>query len=279
MPELPELEVMKDNLDRLIKGRRLEALQILKPYIQKTPLPEGLPGQLVTAVSRRGKYIEIDLERHRFIIHLMLSGRLRFSLQNQPVLKSASAVMRFDSGFIQFLEESKLKQMGLWIVPKDIRIDDLKSLGPEPLSPGFTPDRLRSLLAASRERLKLFLVNQANVAGIGNAYSDEICWEAGLSPFKPSSKLTPDEVENVHEAISNVLNHAITETRREAGDVLDIPEKRGFLKVHRHKDEPCPRCGTKIAWVSTTSRNTYYCPGCQAEGKVLKDGRTSKFLK
>ncbi|MBD3285927.1 hypothetical protein GF359_05555 [candidate division WOR-3 bacterium] len=279
MPELPELEVLRENLENRLKDRVLRELRIRKPYIQKTPQPDDLFPQKVTAVSRRGKYIIIDAERNRFIIHLMLSGRMKLRSSSDPVLKSTAAVFVFCDSFLQLTEEARLKRMSLWIVVSDVKVDDIKPLGPEPLSPDFTPERFSSIISTSRQRLKSFLVNQRNMAGIGNAYADEICWEAGLSPFRQASKLTGEEIERVYAAIGKVLREGISQIRRAAGDSLDIGEKRGFMKVHRRKDEPCPRCGKPIAWVSTTSRNTYYCPGCQTGGKVLKDGRRSRFLK
>ncbi len=147
------------------------------------------------------------------------------------------------------------------------------------MSEEFTVDRLAELLRGSRERLKNFLLNQRNVAGIGNAYADEICWQAGLSPFKQANKLTSDEVARLHGAIRKTLIEATKETRRLTGDRIEIDESRPFMAVHRRKGEPCPRCGTRVQWVSTTARDTFYCPRCQTEGRILKDGRTSRFLK
>ncbi|MBN2379552.1 Fpg/Nei family DNA glycosylase [candidate division WOR-3 bacterium] len=279
MPELPELEVLRVNLARQIGGKRLQRFLIRKPYIQKTTLPDDLEGQNITGITRRGKYIVIDAERNRFIIHLMFRGRLKWMSPDAEIMKSAAAVMTFPEGTIQLVEDAKLKRMSLWIIGANVEADHLRRLGPEPLTPEFTKDRLASIISTSHERLKGFLVNQRNVAGIGNAYSDEICWDAGLSPFKQSNKLTPQEITRLYNSIGKVLREGIFQTRKVAGDSLDIPEKREFMNVHRHKDEPCPRCGTTIAWVSTSSRNTYYCPGCQTGGKVLKDGRTSKFLR
>jgi len=282
MPELPELEVLRENLGKRITGCVIKKFVILKPYVQKTLLPDKLTPQKITGISRRGKFISIDAERNRFVIHLMLSGRLKLkpsSPSTAPLLKSTAAALFFENSILQLTEEAKLKRMSLWIVDADTDFTDIKSLGPEPLSPDFTIDRFSTIIFASRQRLKSFLVNQRNIAGIGNAYSDEICWEARLSPFKQASKLTDDELRRVYDAIDKVLREGISETRKAAGDSIDIPEKRLFMKVHRHRNEHCPRCGTDVAWVSTTARNTYYCPSCQTGGKLLKDGRTSKFLK
>lgn len=206
MPEIPELEVLKENLQRLIGGKRIADLRIIKPYIQKTILPDDLVGQKVTGIERRGKYIEIALERHRIVVHLMLSGRFKIQPREKPPLKSSAAFVEFDDGnTLHLVEEAKLKRMSMWILPGEKGADDLKELGPEPLSGEFDVDRLAGLLGASRERLKNFLLNQRNVAGIGNAYADEICWRARLSPFKQAGKLTSEEAAKLHEAIRKTL--------------------------------------------------------------------------
>jgi formamidopyrimidine-DNA glycosylase len=264
MPELPELEVLRENLNQLIGGKRIEDFRIIKPYIQKTLLPDDLIGQRVAAVTRRGKYIEIALERYRIVVHLMLSGRFKMQPREKEPLKSSAAFVEFDNGkALHLVEEAKLKRMSMWILPKDKGAGDIKELGPEPLSDGFTVDRLAELLRASRERLKNFLLNQRNVAGIGNAYADEICWQARLSPFKQANKLTSEEVARLHEAIRKTLIQAIKQTRRLTGNGIEINESRPFMAVHRCIGEPYPRCGTKVQWVSSTSRDTYYCPRCQ----------------
>ncbi len=264
MPELPELEVLKENLNQLIVGKRIADLRIIKPYIQKTLLPDDLIGQRVAAVTRRGKYIEIALERHRIVVHLMLSGRFKMRPKEKGPFKSSAAFVEFNNGnTLHLVEEAKLKRMSMWILPKDKGADDIKELGPEPLSDEFTIDRLVKLLSGSRERLKNFLLNQRNVAGIGNAYADEICWQTGLSPFKQAGKLTSEEVARLHGAIRKTLIEAFKETRRLTGNKLEIDESRPFMAVHRRKGEPCPRCGTRVQWVSTTTRDTFYCPRCQ----------------
>lgn len=284
MPELPELTVLRENLESLIKGKALTEFSVLKPYIQKTTVPEDLVGQKTTAVTRRGKYITIDLERHRFIIHLMLAGRFKPLSSGKSPQKTAACLMRFgedgkrESG-IQLTEDAKLKRMSMWIVDIRTTVDQIKPLGLEPLSEEFSLDKLTGLMTSSRQRLKSFLVNQRNIAGIGNAYSDEICWEARLSPYKQASKLNPEEVSRLHTAVGKILSEAVMEVRRLTGNAITVNEERPTLAVHRRKGEACPRCGSGVQWVSATSRNTYYCPRCQTGGKILKDGRTSKFVK
>jgi formamidopyrimidine-DNA glycosylase len=288
VPEIPELEVLKENLQRLIEGKVLKQLRIIKPYVQKTTVPGNLIGQKVTGITRRGKYITIDLEDHRLIIHLMLRGRFKPLARGKQPYKTAAALLEFEGASIQLVEDAKLKRMSLWIVEKNITVDDIKPLGVEPLSDEFTHKRLEELIANSSERLKNFLLNQHNIAGIGNAYADEICWRAGLSPFKQAAKLDKDEITRLYSAIGETLVEATEETRKltgegdeegKEGEGIEINEERPFMAVHRRRGKPCPRCGRKVEWVSTTLRDTFYCPNCQTEGRVLKDGRTSRFLK
>ena len=279
VPEIPELEVLRENLGRLIGGKILKELRIIKPYIQKTTVPGDLIGQRVTDITRRGKYITIDLEGHRLIIHPMLKGRFKPLAKDKPPYKTAAALLEFEDASVQLVEDAKLKRMSMWIVDKNTTVDDIKPLGVEPLSDEFTQERLQELLANSRERLKNFLLNQRNIAGIGNAYADEICWRARLSPFKQAGKLDKDEITRLYSAIGETLVEATKETRKLTGYRIEINETRPFMAVHRRRGEPCPRCGTRVEWVSTTSRDTFYCPSCQTEGRILKDGRTSRFLK
>jgi formamidopyrimidine-DNA glycosylase len=278
LPEIPELTILRDNLARFIKGKTLTEFRILKPYVQKTTVPDNLTGQRITGISRRGKYITIDLQRHRLIVHLMLSGRFKLLTKGKELYKSAAALLGFEGVSIQLVEEAKLKRMSLWILDRQARVDDIKPLGIESLSENFTEECLADLASGSRERLKGFLLNQRRLAGIGNAYANEICWRARLSPFKQANKLNVEEIKRFHSAITDTLRQAIEAVRKIAGDRIDIPEKRTFLVIHRRKGQPCPACGTKIEWVSS-SRDTFYCPGCQTGGRILKDRRTSKFLK
>ncbi len=280
MPEIPELEVLRENLSSAILNKSVAAIRILKPYIQKTLVPDDVTGQRVTAVERRAKYVSILLERVRIVVHLMLAGRFRLVAKGKKPPPSTAAVVEFDDDTaLALTEEGSLKKMSMWVLDISQNVDDLKELGVEPLSAGFTPEKLIYLLSRSRERVKNFLLNQENLAGIGNAYSDEILWHARLSPTKQASKLSIEEEENLYKAVGEVLRKAIEETRKVTGSRVEINESRPFLKVHRRKGQPCPRCGARIEWISTMSRDTFYCPKCQTGGRVLADQRTSKFLK
>jgi formamidopyrimidine-DNA glycosylase len=150
----------------------------------------------------------------------------------------------------------------------------IENLGLEPLSREFTPDMLENLLKSERKQLKRLLCRQSKIAGIGNAYADEILWKAGLSPFKISTNLSKRETEKLYEAIISVLSWAIQQVM-----CLKRIEKRDFLQIHGRKGHLCPRCRDKIRVVSFSQGDTYYCATCQTGGHKLKDRRMSKFYR
>ena len=282
MPELPELEVLRENLASKILGKKIEKVKILKPYLLKTlARPEkDLIAHKFTQIHRRGKYLIFHTtSSFKMVIHLMLSGRIEFGLRKRKYGRAVSAVFSFDRGVdISILEFGPQKRAALYVVRDLNEIPNFRNLGIEPLEPTFTPEVLHQLLHKENRHLKSFLVNQTSIVGIGNTYSDEILWEAGLSPFKSTTSLGPQETESLYRAIKTILKWGTGEIKKRWGDKLPIKELREFLRVHNKKGEQCPRCEEIIQWVSYRDRNTYYCPGCQTQGRVLKDRRYSRFL-
>lgn len=282
MPELPELEVLKENLAPKISGKRIEKVKILKPYLLKTlARPEKkLIANKFTQIHRRGKYLIFNTtSSFKVVIHLMLSGRIEYGLRKRKYGKAVSAVFSFQDGVdMCILEFGPQKRAALYVVRGLKEIPNFRNLGFEPLEPTFTPEVLHQLLNKENRHLKSFLVNQEPIVGIGNAYADEILWEAGLSPFKSTTSLDPQETESLHRATKTVLWCGIGEIKKRVGDELPIKERREFLRIHNKKGERCPRCEDIIQWVSYRDRNTYYCPGCQTQGRILKDRRYSRFL-
>jgi formamidopyrimidine-DNA glycosylase len=173
------------------------------------------------------------------------------------------------------------KAASVWVFPAN-RLDTaepLAELGIEPFSPEFTPEALARALRAARMRLKAFLVTQRYVVGIGNTYADEILWAARLSPQAITAALDEEEVRRLHQAITATLERGIDVHRSVAAGGLPMKEPLEGLAVHRKGGEPCPRCGTRIAVIYYEDRETYYCPVCQAEGKVYADRRRSRLLR
>jgi len=316
MPELPELEVLKENLVSQIKGKKIEGLQILKPYILKnyfkplenrtqwmemgknksvlarpvrngsrvgsnapsdllTGFTEGLNGEKIENIERRGKFLIIKLSKHKIIIHLMLHGSIKYVLPSVNIKKNAAALIRFDDGTVlEMSETGSKKRMSIYILPHNELLKQIENLGIEPLENDFTIEKLKSLLQKESKQIKSFLCDQKKIVGIGNAYADEILWQAGISPFKITTKLDKTEIKNLHRAIIAVLKWAIDQVRDRG-----ISEKRDFLIVHNKGGKACPKCGDLILSVQFSNRETFYCPKCQTRGRKLKDRRLSKLFR
>ncbi len=274
MPELPELEVLKENLLSELTGKRIERFIILKPYVLKNLFDGDLSGEQVRTVTRRGKYLMIHLDTLTVILHLMLRGRV-LTTGRCRMRKSLAAFIRFTDGDCLEIEEPGTRKMlKVYVCQKDDRIPQIERLGHEPLAPGFDVRTLRSLLPGASCQLRSFLRSQRYMAGIGSAYADEILWKAQLSPFKPTASMKEQETTRLYRAIKDVLSDAVVQVRRSG-----ISEKRGFLHIHGKKDMPCPRCGERILTVSFSRGDVYYCPNCQTRGRKLKDRRMSKFYR
>lgn len=304
MPELPELEVLKENLLSQIKGKKIQEIHILKPYVLKnyfTPLENTnllarkkknrltfvgsesnaasmfLTGcdEKVEDIERRGKYLIIKLTKYKIVIHLMLRGSVKYILPDNKIKKSSAALITFEDGTIlEFNETGFKKRMAIHILYKDQTLKQIENLGIEPLQNNFSVDRLKNLLLSEPKQIKLFLRNQKKIAGIGNAYADEILWKARISPFKITTKFKSTEIKNLHQAIIEILEWGISEVRGRG-----ILEKRDFLNIHKKKGKPCPRCSESIQMVSFSDFDTFYCPKCQTQGRKLKDRRISKFYR
>lgn len=274
MPELPELEVIKNSLCRQITGKTVRAFTIIKPYVLKNYFKDDIHDDIVTDVQRRGKYILIFLKEYVMLIHLMLRGALGFVLPSQRLKKSVAAVVHFKDGTVlELAERGHKKRVSLYIVPRR-KLDTQLHIGVEPLEPSFTQKKLSQLLNKESKRLKSFLRDQRAIAGIGNAYADEILWSARLSPFKMTANMDSRETKRLYTAIKDVLVWAIGEVKKRG-----VSDKREFLRVHGKKNKPCPRCQSMILSVHSSGSETYYCPNCQTRGRKLKDGRMSKFYR
>lgn len=246
-------------------------------------------GKTIKNVRRIGKLIALDLDGGRSLVfHLMRNGRLqvremrpRTSPAARPA-KDIAAVLRLDDGReLRFVEIGPKKRAALYVVATEQREswEAIEPAGIDPLSSAFTIEYLTNVLSSDSSQLKHFLTLQRNVAGIGNAFSDEILWEARLSPFVRASRLTSEDIAKLHKAIRTTLTRALEEHRKEFAGELPTKEPIHLLRVHRHGGEPCPRCGTRIETVYYAEKETYYCPTCQTAGKIYADRRMSRLLK
>jgi formamidopyrimidine-DNA glycosylase len=287
VPELPEVQALVDDLNARLADRAIARVEIAAFSALKTfdPPVTALHGLLVDRVRRHGKFLDVEASGLHLVMHLARGGWLRWREQIPPrPLRpgkgplAARVVLDDDSGF-DVTEAGTQKRLALYVVPAVEDVRGIATLGPDPLDDAFTLERLRAILAgAGRAQVKGTLRDQSVIAGIGNAYSDEVLHAARLSPYKPSSSLTDDEVEVLHAAIRDVLGEAIARSQGLAASELKAEKKTG-LRVHGRAGEECPVCGDTIREVSFADRALQYCPTCQTGGKPLADRRMSRLLK
>ena len=287
MPELPEVEALVGFLREQAVGQVVARVDVSTISVLKTydPPVTALGGLMITGVGRHGKFLDLDCDGLHFVTHLARGGWLRWSekLPAAPPRPGRGPIalrvlLANGSGF-DLTEAGTRKRLAVYVVRDPADVPGIARLGIDPLSDEFTVARLRSILdAAGRSQVKGVLRDQSVVAGIGNAYSDEVLHVARLSPFHPSTTLTDEEVATLHEAIVGTLRDAV---KRSAGlaarDVKD--SKRSGMRVHGRTGEPCPVCGDTVREVSFADSSLQYCPTCQTGGKSLADRRLSRLLK
>ncbi|MGH3385686.1 MAG: Fpg/Nei family DNA glycosylase [Nocardioidaceae bacterium] len=287
MPELPEVQSLVGDLRRRLDGRAVARVEVVAFSALKTfdPPVTALSGLFVDGVARHGKFLDISADGLHLVLHLARAGwvRWRDSIPPKPLRPgkgplAARVVLDDDSGF-DVTEAGTQKSLALYVVRDPAEVPGIARLGPDPLAEGFTREVLAEILRkAGRSQVKGTLRDQSIVAGIGNAYSDEVLHAAKLSPYKPSSGLTDGEVTVLHAAIHDVLADAITRSEGLAASELKAEKKTG-LRVHGRTGEECPVCGDTIREVSFADRSMQYCPTCQTGGKPLADRRLSRLLK
>jgi formamidopyrimidine-DNA glycosylase len=241
---------------------------------------------LVDDVTRHGKFLDIDASGLHMVIHLSRAGWIRWrdevpTLPPKPSNKSPLAArVALDNGAgLDITEAGTQKRLAIYVVNDPADVPGIARLGPDPLSDDFTRDVLRRILTdAGRAQLKGVLRSQSVIAGIGNAYSDELLHAARMSPFKPASSLDDDELEILYDAIRTVLGDAVERSRGLAASELK-GEKKSHLAVHGRTGEKCPVCGDTVREVSFADSSLQYCPTCQTGGKLLADRRMSRLLK
>lgn len=286
MPELPEVEALRDFLTGHLVGHEIThvlplAVSVLKTY---DPPLTALQGRTVTAVHRHGKFLDLDADGPHLVTHLARAGWLhwRDRLPDTPPRPGKGPLalrVALDTGAgFDLTEAGTQKRLAVYVVRDPQEVPGIARLGPDPLDDGFDEERLAGLLAGERRRLKGALRDQGLLAGVGNAYSDEILHAARMSPFKPTASLTPEEVHRLYEALRGTLTEAVERSRGVAAGRLKAEKKSG-LRVHGRTGEPCPVCGDTVREVSFSDSSLQYCPTCQTGGKPLADRRMSRLLK
>jgi formamidopyrimidine-DNA glycosylase len=288
VPELPEVEGLALDLGQRLAGRAIVRVDVAAFSALKTfdPPLSALHGTLVDGVTRHGKYLDIEASGLHLVLHLARAGWVRWrdevpALPPKPSTKSPLAlrVVLDDGSGLDVTEAGTRKGLAAYVVRDPHDVPGLATLGPDPLADAFTPEVLAEILAhAGRAQVKGVLRDQGTIAGIGNAYSDEVLHAARMSPFKPASSLTEEDVRTLYDAIRNVLGDAVARSRGLAAADLKS-EKKSNLAVHGRTGQPCPVCGDTVREVSFADSSLQYCPTCQTGGKPLADRRMSRLLR
>ncbi|MFD4576968.1 Fpg/Nei family DNA glycosylase [Streptomyces sp. NPDC058417] len=287
MPELPEVEALKDFLTEHLTGHEIVrvlpvAISVLKTY---DPPLTAVEGTEVTAVHRHGKFLDLETaDGLHLVTHLARAGWLhwRDRLPDGPPRPGKGPLalrvaLETGEGF-DLTEAGTQKRLAVYLVRDPGEIPGVARLGPDPLADGFDEERFAALLKNERRQLKGALRDQSLIAGVGNAYSDEILHAARMSPFKLAASLTPEETHTLYTALRDTLTQAVERSRGVAAGRLKAEKKSG-LRVHGRTGEACPVCGDTVREVSFSDSSLQYCPTCQTGGKPLADRRMSRLLK
>ena len=286
MPELPEVEALSHFLNERVRGRTVEAVQLLSFAALKTfdPPLDAVRGAVLQGCTRRGKFLALQAETLALVFHLARAGWLRWrpAMEIKPGKLGRSPLalrLRLDDGSgMELTEQGTEKRLAIYVVRRLEDVPGIAELGVDPFSEGFDAATLARLLGGASGQLKHALTDQRLIAGVGNAYSDEALHVARLSPFRRASSLDAEETQRLHDALVEVLRDAAT--RSEGLPLTDLKsEKKTGLRVHGRTGEPCPVCGDTVRQVAFASKSLQYCPTCQTGGRVLADRRLSRLLK
>ncbi|MET9324683.1 DNA-formamidopyrimidine glycosylase family protein [Streptomyces sp. NPDC003038] len=286
MPELPEVEALREYLDEHLTGRVVEralpvAVSVLKTY---DPPLTALEGQQAGATARYGKFLALRIGELHLVTHLARAGWLRWqdTLPTQPPRPGkgplALRVVLEGGGGFDLTEAGTQKRLAVYVVRDPREVPGIARLGPDPLAADFDRDAFAALLAGERRQIKGVLRDQSVVAGIGNAYSDEILHRAKVSPFKLAASFDEDQTTRLYAAVQDTLREAVEREHGVAAGKLKAEKKSG-LRVHGRAGEPCPVCGDTVRSVSFADSSLQYCATCQTGGKPLADRRLSRLLK
>jgi formamidopyrimidine-DNA glycosylase len=294
MPELPEVESLAEFLRERAVGRTVFAVEVPAFQALKTVDPPitALRGLTVSSVARHGKFLDLafGVGGPHLVAHLARGGWLRWRddfagvRPARPGKGPLAVRLRFtpdeegrSPGF-ELTEMGTQKRLAVYVVHDPAEVPGIAALGPDPLAGDFTAETLKGIVRGSRTQIKGLLRDQKVIAGIGNAYSDEVLHAARMSPFKIAGTLTDEQVDRLHEAMVSTLREAVERSRGLAAKDLKSEKKSG-LRVHGRTGEKCPVCGDTIREVSFADSALQYCPTCQTGGKPLADRRLSRLLK
>lgn len=283
MPELPDVVNYCRALERVVAGQRLLSVVLKSPFLLRSVQPplSDYEGEKLLRVSREAKQIVLEFESgKRLLLHLMIAGRLRWRSSSQKIPQTnLMALFSFEKGTLLFTEAGKKKRARLYALANVEALEPFKKGGLEILESDLMAFRER--LVSRNHTLRRALTDQSLFSGVGNAYSDEILFEARLSPVKQTQKLTQEEITRLYQACRSVLESWVERLAQEVGS--GFPEKvtafHPAMMVHGRYGEPCRVCGSPVQRIRYADNETNYCPTCQNEGKLLADRSLSRLLK
>ena len=282
MPEFPDITVDIEALEKRILKHTLKRVRIASPFLLRTASPpiQSAEGKKVVALRRLGKRICFGLEGDLWLVlHLMIAGRLHWKEGPLKLSKLHLATFEFDNGSLALTEAGTQKRASLHVIENERGLSDLDPGGREIFD--LSLEEFIQILQAENHTLKRALTDPRALSGIGNAYSDEILWQAQLSPIALTQKLTLEELKRLFEATKYSLTDWVERLRAETKD--KFPEKvtafRKGMAVHGRYREPCPRCGAKVQRIRYATNETNYCPTCQTGGRLLADRALSRLLR
>jgi formamidopyrimidine-DNA glycosylase len=270
MPELPEVEFVARQLRSELVGRRLEHVEVLWPRIVEgvaaTELARRVAGMTVQSVSRRGKYLRLELDGGLSLaIHRRMSGNLILAPHGADLPYVRARFALSDGRDLLYTDPRKFGRITLLAAGEETA--SMAALGPEPLAPEFTPAVLAARLAGRRRAIKALLLDQTVIAGLGNIYADEALFRAGIHPLRPASSLSADEIRRLHAGIRGALETGIEHGGTTFGRYRDVNNEAGrnltHVEVYQRTGQACRRCGTPIQRITVTQRSTHFCPHCQ----------------
>ena len=286
VPELPEVQALADFLAERTVGLAVTGVELGSISVLKTfdPPPQALAGSPVDSVARHGKFLDLDCDGIHLVFHLARAGWLRWSEEMPRTLlrpgKSPIALrVRFSDGSgFDLTEAGTKKRLAAYLVRDPAEVPGIATLGPDPLADDFTRETFAGILRGKRSQIKGLLRDQSVIAGVGNAYSDEILHVARMSPFALASGLDDDTIDRLYAALRETLEAAVgAASGRPAAELKDA--KRAGMRVHGRTGDACPVCGDVVREVSFADSSLQYCATCQTGGKPLADRRMSRLLK
>ncbi|HRC00283.1 MAG TPA: DNA-formamidopyrimidine glycosylase family protein [Dermatophilaceae bacterium] len=286
MPEMPEVQGLVSFLGARVVGLAVVSVEVGSIAVLKTydPAPQSLAGAPVDSVSRHGKFLDLDCDGIHLVFHLAKAGWLRWYDATPATLvrpgKSPIAlrVRLSDGSGFDLTEAGTRKSLAVYVVRDPMLVPGIARLGPDPLDASFTLEALAGILSGRRTQIKGVLRDQGIIAGVGNAYSDEILHVARLSPYALAASLTDEQVGRLYTALRETLAGAVAAAEgKPAAELKDA--KRAGMRVHGRTGAACPECGDLVREVSFADTSLQYCATCQTGGKPLADRRMSRLLK